>query len=320
MWVCPERPRVQGEVLRAAAAETGATTGTERWMTNVPRGGDSTEPTPDPAEQGAFFPSPYSLGQYVPDRSDFEGVQHQAAASRNRWRILVVGTDERYLPMGNGRLFSTGNHPVETLLPLIHLQAAGFDIDVATVSGNPVKLEFWATPPQDDAVRNALESFRPQFRRPRRLAEVIDSGLDDYLGVFVPGGHGAMRGLHDSHDMQVLLDRTLSADRFVITLCHGPAALLAAGLNRDTSPLAGYELCAFPDALDIGANLEIGYIPGEMPWLLAAGLQAQGLVVVNQDMAGHVHRDRQLITGDSPLAANELGRLAASVLLERASS
>ncbi|MFC5061511.1 glyoxalase III HchA [Actinomycetospora atypica] len=286
---------------------------------SVPHGGDSQEPTPDPAERDAFFPSPYSLGQYVPPRSDFDGVEHEGAVTGGRRRILVIGADERYLPMANGRLFSTGNHPVETLLPLMHLQGAGFEIDVATVSGNPVKLEFWATPPEDEAVHEALDRFLPQFREPRRLADVIAGGLDEYLAVFIPGGHGAMQGLHDDRDLQAVLDWALADDdRFVITLCHGPAALLAAGLDRDTSPLAGYEVCAFPDALDTGANVDIGYIPGGMPWLLAEGLRAQGLVVVNDDMAGHVHHDRQLITGDSPLAAHALGKLAADVLVERA--
>ncbi len=32
------------------------------------------------------------------------------------------------------------------LLPLHHLMEAGFDVDVATLSGYPVKLELWAMP------------------------------------------------------------------------------------------------------------------------------------------------------------------------------
>ncbi|MEJ2890500.1 glyoxalase III HchA [Actinomycetospora aeridis] len=283
----------------------------------IPRSGDSTEPTPDPAERDAYFPSPYSLSQYVAPRTDFDGTEVNGEAGSRR-KVLVIGADERYLPMGNGRLFSTGNHPVETLLPLVHLEAAGFGVDVATVSGNPVKLEWWATPAEDATVHNALDRFLPRFRAPRPLAEVLEDGLDNYVAVFIPGGHGAMQGLHDSQDVRAVLDWALTADRFIITLCHGPAALLAAGLDRDTSPLAGYESCAFPDALDTGANLDIGYIPGPMPWLLAEGLRAQGLVVVNEDMAGHVHRDRGLLTGDSPLAANALGKLAAATLVERA--
>jgi molecular chaperone Hsp31 and glyoxalase 3 len=38
-------------------------------------------------------------------------------------------------------MFSTGNHPVEMLLPMHHMDQAGFEIDIATLSGNPAKLE-----------------------------------------------------------------------------------------------------------------------------------------------------------------------------------
>lgn len=51
----------------------------------------------------------------------------------------MLCTDERYLQMDNGSFFSTGNHPVETLLPMYHLDKAGFSFDIATLSGNPVK-------------------------------------------------------------------------------------------------------------------------------------------------------------------------------------
>lgn len=75
-------------------------------------------------------------------------------------------------------------------------------------------------------------------------------------------------------------------------------------------------MCVFPDALDEGANVDMGYIPGHLPWLLAEALQAQGITVLNDDMTGRVHRDRTLLSGDSPLAANNLGLLAADVLVQ----
>ena len=74
----------------------------------------------------------------------------------------------------------------------------------------------------------------------------------------------------------------------------------------------------FPDALDEGANLDIGYMPGRLPWLVAERLQQLGMTVLNDGITGQVHRDRQLLTGDSPLAANALGILAADTLLEAA--
>lgn len=43
------------------------------------------------------------------------------------------------------------------LLPMFHLDNAGFEIDVATLSGNPAKLEMWAMPKQEQVV---LDTFR----------------------------------------------------------------------------------------------------------------------------------------------------------------
>ena len=39
----------------------------------------SKQPTPDKAEDNAFFPSPYSLSQYTATKTDFDGVEHKGA-------------------------------------------------------------------------------------------------------------------------------------------------------------------------------------------------------------------------------------------------
>ncbi len=283
---------------------------------------DDRTPTPDQAEDNAFFPSPFSLGEYTASKTDFDGLATERGAySGDRWKILVIATEERYMLMQNGTFFSTGNHPVETLLPLHHLLEAGFGVEVATLTGAPAKFEWWAFPREDDAVNATWTQLAEKFKSPKRLDHVVrdELGADsDYLSVFVPGGHGAMLDLHESLDVQATLDWALAEERFIVTLCHGPAALLAASIGREESPLHGYETCSFPDALDQGANVDIGYLPGRMPWALGEALQKDGLTVVNEEMSGAVHRDRTLLTGDSPLAANALGRLAAEALVEAA--
>ena len=90
-----------------------------------------------------------------------------------RWKILLIGADERYLPTDNGTLFSTGNHPVETLLPMYHLDKAGFAFEVATLSGNPVKFEWWAMPTEDEAVVGLYGKYQGQFRQPAKLADLL---------------------------------------------------------------------------------------------------------------------------------------------------
>ena len=101
----------------------------------------SKNPQVDIAEDNAFFPSEYSLSQYTSPVSDLDGVDYPKPY-RGKHKILVIAADERYLPTDNGKLFSTGNHPIETLLPLYHLHAAGFEFEVATISGLMTKFEY----------------------------------------------------------------------------------------------------------------------------------------------------------------------------------
>lgn len=165
-------------------------------------------------------------------------------------------------------------------------------------------------------MKSAWGAAKDDFKAPRKLADVVDGGLDDYAAIFIPGGHGAMTGLPESPDLQRALEFFLAEGRLVISLCHGPAALLAAKIGREANPFAGYRITAFPDSLDLGANIEIGYLPGQMPWSLCETLERAGLEIVNDDMTGATTRDRGLLTGDSPLAAHQLGKEAALALLE----
>ena len=283
---------------------------------------DDKRPTPDIAEDNAFFPSPYSLSQFTAPKSNLSGADYPNPYRGGRWKILMIGADERYLLTDNGTMFSTGNHPVETLLPMYHLDKAGFAFDVATRSGNPVKFELWAMPSEDAEVKGLFAKYRDQFKQPAKLAEVIEQKLgdgSDYIGVFIPGGHGALIGLPESDDMKAVLEWAAAKDKFVISLCHGPAAFLAAGLGttKDGYIYNGYKICAFPDDLD-AKTPDMGYMPGHLTWKFGEKLKALGFEIVNKDISGATHQDRKMLTGDSPLAGNALGKLAAGALLKEA--
>ncbi|WP_300523026.1 glyoxalase III HchA [Alcanivorax sp.] len=276
---------------------------------------DDKRPTPDPAEDNAFFPSPYSLSQFTAPKSDLSGADYPSPYTGGRWKVLVVGADERYLMTDNGTMFSTGNHPVETLLPMYHLNKAGFAFDIATLSGNPVKFEFWAMPSEDEEVKGLFSKYRDQFKQPLKLADVVKDALgedSDYIGVFIPGGHGALIGLPESDDMKAILEWALANDKFIISLCHGPAAFLAA---KGGPSFSGYKICAFPDALD-AQTPDMGYMPGHLTWKFGEQLTSMGFEIVNDNISGETCQDRKMLTGDSPLAGNALGKLAAKALLD----
>lgn len=279
----------------------------------------SKKPTPDRAENNAYFPSEYSLSLYTSPMTTFDGYKFKEAYSGKNKKVLMIGSDERYLKMKNGKLFSTGNHPVETLLPMMHIDAAGFDIDVATLSGNSIKFEMWAMPNEDKTVMSFYNKYLYKFEKPKKLSNVlaeVTAEDSEYVAVFFPGGHGALHNLPESNEIKDILNWAMNKNKKIISLCHGPAALLAASLNEGEFIFKDYEIVVFPDSLDEGANQEIGYMPGLLTWRLQESLEKLGVKIVNDGISGQVHKDRNLLTGDSPLSANSLGILAADELLD----
>jgi len=75
-----------------------------------------------------------------------------------------------------------------------------------------------------------------------------------------------------------------------------------------------YQMVSFSDKTD-KTSPKIGYLPGQMTWFMQEALTKQGAQVLNNSEKGATHVDRELITGDSPAAANQLGVLAAPILV-----
>ena len=127
----------------------------------------------------AFFPSEYSLSQYTAPKTNFAGTKFAQLYTGGKFKVLMVATDERYLQMQNGKFFSTGNHPVETLLPMLHIHKAGFEIDVATLSGNHAKFEMWAMPNEDAAIAEIYAEYLP-----KRQPEIPFSGCLWFISLY----------------------------------------------------------------------------------------------------------------------------------------
>ena len=221
--------------------------------------------------------------------------------------------------MANGEKFSTGNHPVEMGLPMLHLLSAGFEVDVVTPTGAAVKIEMWAMPDGDENVKELYRNFAGAFEKPGSLTDFVANSMADetpYVAIYLPGGHGAMLGLPENPDLGKLLHWAHDQNLYTLALCHGPAALLAADDGTDFI-YDGYSIAAFPDAVDKQTPM-IGYMPGHMPWKFGEKLNELGVTITNTKADNSCFLDRRLITGASPKAANDFGRLATSTLLDAA--
>lgn len=266
---------------------------------------------------GSYSPSKVALKLATVDKTDFENISYSQYKGK-RSKVLVIFTEQKNLKMKNGKLFSTGNHPIEALVPMLHLKNAGFDFEIATPTGKPVVFEMWAFPEKDEHVKAIYDELRPHFEKPIKLADFVDSSFNDvasYAAVFIPGGHGAMIGIPEDENVAKVLNWAHQNNLFTISLCHGPGAFLSTTLNNQKFLYEGYNMAVFPDSVDKQTPM-IGYLPGHMPRGLSEKLKSLGVNLMNTKSDKTVCVDRKLITGASPLASNELGKLAANTLLE----
>ena len=274
---------------------------------------------PTATEDGAFIPSPLALKLATSSSTDFDNTTYENPHKGNK-KVLMICTEERNMTMANGKKFSTGNHPVEMMLPILHLKNAGFDVEVVTPTGKSAKIEMWAMPGEDKNIKAIYSEFNKKFERPGSLSDFVQNSMtdsSDYVAIFIPGGHGAMLGLPENQDLNKLLHWSHDNDMFTLAICHGPAALLAASLgsNKDSYIYKDYKIASFPDAVDAQGPM-IGYTPGAMPWIYGEKLNNLGVTIINEAADNTVHVDRKLITGASPQAANDFGKLAATELLK----
>ncbi|WP_344253632.1 type 1 glutamine amidotransferase domain-containing protein, partial [Pseudonocardia hydrocarbonoxydans] len=139
----------------------------------------------------------------------------------------------------------------------------------------------------------------PGFQRPVDLSTMTDEEIAGFDAVFVPGGHGPMVDLADNPDVTRVLQILHRKGATVASLCHGPAALLAAGGRDDGEWLfEGYRLTCFTD------EEEDQTVAGKLgvAWYLDTALKNAGAVFDDAPSAwvSHVVVDRNLVTGQNP--------------------
>lgn len=268
---------------------------------------------------GSYTPSPLALKLATSDITDYEEVAYDTLKQTRKTKILILCCEQSNVPMTNGTYFSSGNHPVETLVPMLHLQSAGFEFDVFTPTGKPGKFEMWAMPKKDKNVKAIYKKYKAQFEKPKSLTELAKANfknLDDYVALYIPGGHGALLGLPSDKNVGELIKSVFKKDLFHLSICHGPAAMLAAAPTKKNESFIydGYKIAAFPDAVDRQTPL-VGYMPGHLTWFFGEKLQKLGVTIINKEADETCYVDRKLITGASPKAANRFGKLAATTLV-----
>lgn len=258
----------------------------------------------------------------------------------SKGKVLVIGSNATRIEIQGGRTAATGQYLNETVVPALAVIAAGYEVVLATPSGAKPHIDEASDSVEhfggDQAAYDAAKAFfadDPAMTRVRTLRSVIEEGLDNYVGVFVPGGQAPVVDLMQDPDTGEILRHFHERAKPTALLCHGPmavvsampharefrAALVAGAVDSAAEwargwQYAGYRMTVFSNSEE--KVVEDHVLHARLYFNMVDALQAAGgdVVTTETDFEPNVVEDRELITGQNPRSDRPLAaRLVAAL-------
>jgi putative intracellular protease/amidase len=237
-------------------------------------------------------------------------------------KILIVVSDAHSFPLYNtgseGETLSqdSGYFLMELAKPLQKILDAGYEVTFASPEGKEPKpdplstslLAFAGNVYERQRETDLIERMKREngFSSPRKFADISDDELQSSAGVFIPGGHAPLSDLGDNADLGRVLSHFHEKQKPTAAICHGPWAFLSTKYGpRKEFAYKGYKLTAWSDAEE---KLMETMLRGEID-KVEATLRDHG-ADMQQGVAkslGSITVDREVVTGDNPMAADALG-------------
>jgi len=210
------------------------------------------------------------------------------------------------IPVTNHATLGTTDQANGTYAPeLTHvldvLHAANIDYDIASINGGEVPV--YGTDIEDDAVNTkVLEDEQVKAKLANTIA-VGDLNIEQYSGIFYPGGFGLLSDLATNEDFAALAAKHYVNGGVISAVCHGPAALLPITLSDGEKLLSTKSVTAFTREEEVDYNTI-----NDIPFLLEESL-ARTAARYNKVQPWHelVIEDERVITGQNPASAHAVG-------------
>lgn len=241
-------------------------------------------------------------------------------------KVLLIGSNATRIEIQGGRTGATGQYLNETVVPALAIIDAGYEIVLATPDGTKPHIDEASDTPDhfggDKAAHERAGEFYdkdPAMNRVRTLRSVVEEGLDNYAGVFVPGGQAPVVDLMQDPDMGEILRHFHERAKPTALLCHGPIAVAAAmpharefraaliaGVPAKAAEwardwqYAGYKMTVFSNTEE--KVVEDYILHAKLYFNVVDALQTAGgeVITTATDFEPHVVEDRELITGQNP--------------------
>ncbi len=205
----------------------------------------------------------------------------------------------------------------ECVEPLETLSEAGFEITVATPSGNPPVIDDRSLDP-DMVGQQTAEHVEEVHETDDRLNDPIPvaaADADDYDAVVYPGGHGTVWDVNQDGHARALLRDTVEGDGKALIVCHAVGILGFTWASDGSRLVEGRDVTGFPNEYESEMIDEYDRMPEgrKLPyWVEDEVTAAGGNFDAEPDQDTSVKIDGDLVTGRGP----ESSAAAAETLLE----
>lgn len=188
-------------------------------------------------------------------------------------KVLIVVSN--MVDMGDPEKHDARNNLWEVAPPYHIFFSHGFDVDFVSPQGGNV--EFMMEPLGISSYTIKHEGFLERANRSLTPAQV---NADDYWGVFVGGGYGAMFDVAANREIQSIISRVYESGGVIGVGGHGAAAIVNVTLSDGDFLVKGKEVAGFPDSTETSKSwAKQGTL---LPFLLESQLNKHGAAAQNK--------------------------------------
>lgn len=151
-------------------------------------------------------------------------------------KVLVALSSSSKITLQNGKNVKTGFFLIELIEPIKKLREANYDIVYANPLGNEPALDhlsdssvWWGF--KQSSYHKAKKLLELEYGRglkdPRPFRSISNEELEEFQGIFIPGGHAPMDDLGNDPELGRILKHFHEAKKPTAVICHGSIALLS---------------------------------------------------------------------------------------------
>lgn len=259
-------------------------------------------------------------------------------------KVLVVLSGANKLSLRDGKECATGYSlfDLATMVQTVQsLSSAPYELVFATPQGNEPSVEpfsvdtalFGGDAAKLEEAKSCLAGL-PQLKAPQTLANVLAGGLDEYVGLFIPGGRAVMQDLCLDANLGEILKSFKREQKPVALIGHAPMVLLATAyygperalkaitdmdLKNSALSCPWYSNCQVTAFSTVEEQLaEVNQLGGSMRFYVDAVLRVLGWQVKIKDGGTiNVVEDKELITGQNSASAGAVVEKFVAALKKR---